>query len=469
MEEGGAEFNSRVPGMVWPALPDTLGGQLATLLYQLEQSQWWPAETLREHQVRQLRALCDHAATTVPYYRRRWSESGWSWAAGPALDPDHWAQMPLLTRQELADYGAEIRSEAPPASHGATNESQTSGSTGQPVRYLSTGLTRLMWMALTLRHHLWHRYDFSAKLCAIRPGHGAVSASEAKSADWGSPVNRLFRSGPGAVIDCRQDAQVLVGWVREHDPAYLVSLPSTVQAMAELCLERGIRFNSLHHVCTYAEMLKPETREICRAAWDVPIIDMYSCQEAGYIALQCPQCEAYHVQSESLLVEVLDESGRACEPGQIGRVVITTLHNFASPLIRYELLDYVEVGEPCACGRGLPVIRRIMGRQRNLITLPDGRRYWPVLYASAWSGIAPIRQLQLIQKTSSHFVARVVMDRPLADEEQTRLTKVLRESLGYPFSFTFERRTELIRGRNGKFESIFSEIGRRAAMETQPA
>jgi phenylacetate-coenzyme A ligase PaaK-like adenylate-forming protein len=61
-------------------------------------------------------------------------------------------------------------------------------------------------------------------------------------------------------------------------------------------------------------------------------------------------------------VEVLDEEGRPCAPGETGRVVATSLNNFAMPLIRYETGDTAEVGAPCPCGRGLPVLTRIMGR-----------------------------------------------------------------------------------------------------------
>lgn len=61
---------------------------------------------------------------------------------------------------------------------------------------------------------------------------------------------------------------------------------------------------------------------------------MYSANEVGYIALQCPRTEVYHVLSEGALVEVLDEHGQACAPGAIGRVVVTPLHNFAMPLFR---------------------------------------------------------------------------------------------------------------------------------------
>ena len=105
---------------------------------------------------------------------------------------------------------------------------------------------------------------------------------------------------------------------------------------------------------------------------------MYSSQEVGYIALECPTGESYHVQAENVLVEVLDDQDRPCSPGDVGRVVVTALHNFATPLLRYDIGDYAEVGAPCPCGRGLPALRRIMGRQRNMALLPTaaaaGRR-----------------------------------------------------------------------------------------------
>jgi phenylacetate-CoA ligase len=103
-------------------------------------------------------------------------------------------------------------------------------------------------------------------------------------------------------------------------------------------------------------------RDIVRQAWDVPLKDSYSCEEAGYLAMQCPEQEVLHVQSENLLLEVVGNDGRPCVPGEAGRVLVTSLHNFATPLIRYELGDLAEVGAPCACGRGLPVIARVLGR-----------------------------------------------------------------------------------------------------------
>ena len=159
------------------------------------------------------------------------------------------------------------------------------------------------------------------------------------------------------------------------------------------------------------ETITDEFRGICQEVWGKPVADMYSCEEAGYIALQCPKHEHYHIQSENILVEVLDEHDKPCRPGEIGRVVLTTLHNFAMPLIRYEILDYAEVGGECPCGRGLPVLKRIVGRQRNMITHPDGSQHWPSFPASTWSHIGPIRQMQMIQKEPDYIVINLVAEK----------------------------------------------------------
>jgi phenylacetate-CoA ligase len=128
----------------------------------------------------------------------------------------------------------------------------------------------------------------------------------------------------------------------------------------------------LSQVSTLSEIVDPVLRDDCAQAWGAAVCDVYSCEELGMIAIQCPEHPHYHVQSESVFVEVLNERGEACAPGETGRVVATDLHNFALPLVRYEVGDYAEVGAACPCGRGLPVLSRIMGRQRNMLTLPSG-------------------------------------------------------------------------------------------------
>ena len=233
-----------------------------------------------------------------------------------------------------------------------------------------------------------------------------------------------------------------------------------VSGLAAHCLANEIKLPDLREVRTLGESGDETLQSLCRQAWGVPVVDMYTCQEAGYLALQCPEQPHYHVQSENVLLEVVDEQGRRCAPGEVGRVLITSLNNFATPLIRYEIGDYAEVGEACSCGRGLPVLKRIMGRYRNLLMLPDGTRRWPRLgYQGGLRDIAPIDLMQMIQCDQTHIDVRLVMPRRLSAAEQENLTGFIRKNLGYPFSLRFEYVDGIRNPANGKAEQFISRLG----------
>ena len=90
-------------------------------------------------------------------------------------------------------------------------------------------------------------------------------------------------------------------------------------------------------------------------------------------------------------VEIVDDAGRPVPPGTEGNIVVTCLTNYAMPLLRYRLGDFAELGSDCSCGRGLPVLKRILGRERNSVLIaPSGERFWPVFGTHRFSRIAPI-------------------------------------------------------------------------------
>ena len=142
-----------------------------------------------------------------------------------------------------------------------------------------------------------------------------------------------------------------------------------------------------------------------------------------------------------------------------GRIVITDLHNLASPLIRYDIGDYAQVGEPCSCGRGLMKLDRILGRQRNLIVKPNGDRHWPLVGFLEYDTIAPIRQYQVIQETLERITVRFVTDEPLSHDQKAAFTRLIQKSLGYEFELEIlDQRDDLPRLTNGKFEEFISKV-----------
>ncbi len=181
------------------------------------------------------------------------------------------------------------------------------------------------------------------------------------------------------------------------------------------------------------------------------------------IALQCPEHPHYHVQSESLLVEILDDQGQPCRSGESGRVVVTDLHNFAMPLIRYDIDDYAVLGGPCSCGRGLPVIKSVLGRVRNMLTLPSGEKLWPsyhfIFDDALGKSLPSFREAQLVQRTLDEIEVRVVATRPVTAQEEARARKALSEALSDAFAFRFVYVDEIPRPRSGKFQAVLSDLG----------
>jgi len=438
-------MRSAMPDVVWPAITDDRAAQALALQFQFEQSQWWPLERLQAQQLKQFESVFRHAVTTVPYYRERFSGfadvSTW----------DTYRQLPLSTRSEVQNAGSAMHSEAPPPQHGAVVVTESSGSTGSPLVTRGTAWTQLLWQGCLLRDHLWHRRDFAGKLVAIRS-----KTSEQRLPNWG-PATAPYATGPSVVRGVSDDLDEQLQWLVAENPHYLLSLATNLQALAARSLELGSRLPRLKQARTYAESLRPEARDLVRRAWGVEIADSYSSEELGYLALQCPECAQYHVQAENVILEVLNESGRPCAPGEIGEVTVSTLHNFAMPLLRYTSGDYAEAGEPCACGRGLPVLRRIIGRQRNMLLRPDGGRYWPSFASGVWRELAPVSQFQVVQTARDALEFRIVSPRELTAEESSRLINALHGALGFSYRTNLLRMAEIPRARGGKYEDFICE------------
>jgi len=450
---GGSGLRSAVAGIVWPAIPTDPGAHLLAVNLQLEQSQWWGMETMRGQQLRQLRALLAHAVELVPYYQ---GSEYRGWLAQP--DAAAWAAfsaLPLLTRRQAQQSGSALFAASPPAQHGAVSEDETSGSTGVPLRYRTTALAGFFWNAFALREHFWHGRDFAARHAFMRSSRPEVPLGPT----WGPPAGEVFACGEAANLPISRSLEEKREWLRKLDPHYLMTTPSTLRMLAESALSEALSLPRLQAVRTVGETVTPALRELVRRAWGVDLVDIYSLSECGLIAMQCPACEHYHVQSEWAVVEVLDETGRPALPGEIGRIVVTPLHNFAMPLIRYDTGDFAEVGAECSCGRGLASLGRILGRRRNRLILPGGDVVWPNFSSLPWTRIAPaLHRFQLRQRTDHSLLLRYEAERPLTPEEQSAVAEAVRGQTRRALPLECERVDALPLSEAGKLEDFITDI-----------
>jgi phenylacetate-CoA ligase len=425
---------------------------------QLAETEWWSREKLLAHQFQQIAILLEHAYKTIPHYRQAIDDAGL--VPGRPIDLVAWRRLPPLTRRDVQRLGAALHSTDAPESHGEFLTTTTSGSTGMPVTVLGTELDAYFSKAFQLRLNLWCRLDFSKKLAFIHklPSAAADGSEGIDEPSWGDEATYPFPTGPSAALDVAASIDRQIEWLERQRPAYLSVYPSILAAILQDYEGQRRGPPGVELVLTLGEVLEPELRAACRRIWRVPVFDNYSAMEVGPIAFQCPEHEHYHVQAESALVEVVDESGDPVPPGATGRVLVTPLHNFAMPLLRYEIGDYAEPGGPCPCGRGLPVLRRILGRTRNMLVTPDGRRYWPTFGNRQIPEVAPVVQHQFVQVGPTTIEARLVAERPLTDDECARFTALVRSRLPYPFDVRLRFVDSIPRSPSHKFEFFRCEL-----------
>lgn len=422
-------------------------------LDQLKKTQWISSSLIKEFQFRQLELLVDYCERHSPYFAQRLKAANLT--SKQFSTPSGFSKLPPLSRRHLQEAGNAFYCKEIPKNHGALYKSKTSGSTGEPVVVQKTGLNQLNWFATNLLDHLWHARDFNARLCAVRPAIQTYTPQK----NWGLPANLLFKTGNSLGLPITADISQLAEWISEFKPNNLLIYPSVLKALTHYCLKNSYTLMKLKHLRTLGETLSLETRQLAETIFKAKVEDTYSSQEVGTIALECPISGLYHSMEENLIVEILKEDGQACAPSEIGRVVITDLHNFSSPLIRYDIGDYAERGGPCPCGRGLSTLKNIRGRERNLVIKPDGSRHWPLTNFKNFHEIAPIQQYQMIQESLERIEVRFVAERAVTADEEEKFKKTIQQALGFNFEMTFTYFDKQIPlPSNGKFEEFICRV-----------
>ncbi len=435
------------PLIRWPNLLTGDAATLAMLVNQLEHTQRMPAPMLINQQMLQLREILAHHYEHSPHLRARMDSAGIT--VGQIQTLSDLARIPPITKAHIQAAGDAFNSTLVPDSHKPVGLASTSGSTGQPVDVKKTRLNQLFWQAMAIRDHAWYKRDYRGKMASIRATVKDIGTSDA----WGQPMSILFRTGPAMCMPLTTDTHAQIRLLEEFQPNVLIAHAGVLGGLVEIWEREGFNLPELKHIKSMGDNCRDELRSRVKAVTGLAPEDNYSCSEVGCIAIQCPASGQYHIMSETLIVEILDGNGRACRPGETGRVVVTDLHNAAAPVIRYDLGDHAEVGTPCTCGRTLPTLRRILGRERNLFCRPDGSKFWPKAGRYKMVEVADVRQWQLIQHSLDLIEVNLVTDEPLNDLQIAAMQELIRAEMSLDCQVQVtEHRSLLPLSMSGKFE-----------------
>ena len=419
---------------------------VVALTNNLDKSQWFPLEVLQQIEEKELVKLVRHHTEHTPWFANRVKEQN--------LAPsDLWTlkglkQYKPFSKRDIQLAGDKFKSSFVPEMYKPLGKVSSSGSTGQPVSLDRTIINNVFWAAHTLRDHQWFKRDYTSKLAAIR----ANFTDTELRANWGAPVAILYKdNGTGLGVPVNWGTQKQIEALEKFQPNILVVHAGVLQSMMNIWERDGCKLTELKHIKQIGDTVLDSLRERVKNMFGLNLEDVYSSSEVGSIAMQCPTSGLYHTMAENLIVEILDKEGNDCKPGEVGRVVITDLYNYASPVIRYDLGDFAEVGEPCTCGRHLPTLKRILGRERGMFIKPDGSQFWPRAGSRRVKSFK-IYQFQMIQHAVDDIEYCIVTDDPLTPEQEREVITEVEKTFEMPGTVRITRYADEIPSINGKYE-----------------
>ncbi len=338
----------------------------------LMESQFWPPETMRAYQCSQLASLLRHARATVPFYRSRLDRV---FRKDGDIDWERWHEIPLVTRADLRDRRAEMLAAELPPGHGPAKTFYSSGSSGIPVAVEVTPLWSHANRAAADRFHKLHDIDpakTSASLStSMKTEELARKDYFVKSGD--DRLHHMANPGRRLVLNRSLPESRKLDILAAEGVTYLFDIPNNaeVTAIANLSRKNPVK---LEAIMFNGQGLTKDQRQLFQESFGARSLPIYSSEEAGIMGFQCTENLHYHLNPETVLVEILGADGQICEPGRQGRVVVTPFFSTALPLVRYEQGDSAEIQYHCTCKSGLPVIANISGRQDQFMRFPEGIR-----------------------------------------------------------------------------------------------
>ncbi|PHP64636.1 hypothetical protein CSC94_23340 [Zhengella mangrovi] len=173
------------------------------------------------------------------------------------------------------------------------------------------------------------------------------------------------------MLDATKPLDELVNELNEFQPKLFMGYASLIGLLAIEQLEGRLDIRP-EMVASFSEMLGPDRVARAQQAWGITPFNHYGAAEQVMIAADCDAHMGLHHFADMSLVEIIDEDGRPVPPGTPGhKILLTNLHRFVQPVIRYEITDLVtERPGACDCGRPFPLFSEIGGRTEDIISLP---------------------------------------------------------------------------------------------------
>lgn len=366
------------------------------------------------------------AAMTVPRHGEIMRQAGY--------DPKHdfsgltdLSILPPMTKSELKQSPKKFVQQN--ASERLNNffEDHTSGSTGTPLTVYRSPKERDIQIAKWLRALILNDYRLTDK---------TLSLTSPSRLEEGRSLLQHFGLLRRMPVDYTLPAENIVDALIAYQPDVIYGVRTGLVRIAEELKRRHISPPPTKLLIAAGEIIDTESRRLCHDVFGVDITETYGTVEMGVMAYQPLRKNFLRLFEDCTLFEFLDEMGNPAPPGQPARVVVTDLHGHLMPFIRYEQGDLAIYRlQQNAKGDTVKVIERIVGRQDDIIQLPNGQSLTYLDFYHLRYGYPSVQQLRVTQKSSLSFLVEIAADPEYFQSIQHKLTQDLDRLSELPLVF----------------------------------
>jgi phenylacetate-CoA ligase len=372
-------------------------------------------------------------------------------------DDLHWNDIPILTKKDIQRPFEEILSVN---STKGLYHHNTSGSSGTPFVFAKNKKSHAKALALYLsrlqRIGVDYGSDLQARFYGI-PKKGVPYYKEIIK-------DRLAARVRFPVFDLTDDRlnEILKSFAK-NPFVYINGYTNSILLFANFLIRKNILLKdicpSLRCVIPTSEVCTSTHRELMEKAFGVEVFVEYGAAELDIIAME-DMSHNFNVNNETLWVEILDESNQPVKPGEVGRVVVTSLFNEAMPFIRYDLGDRVKLGTKTTATHR--TIDYVEGRVNDNIILPSGKispgLTFYYIVKVLFEGKPNIKEFVIHQTRSDTFQFQYVAEVEVSDLEKSKINTEIERYLESGLKVQFIKKEVLERHASGKLKTFVSHL-----------
>jgi phenylacetate-CoA ligase len=454
-----------VHSLSWPVMLSLSQKGIVNDFHELRQLQWLNHEQTLVHQRKQLEVLVRHSYQHVPYYQKILGELKIVTSDGK-VNLTNWAEIPPLDRAALRQHFNELKSDDLSGRNWSIVSS--GGSTGEPINAVHERQFTDWTNATMILQDIWcgHKMGVDTKLLLWGSERDLMVGHETTKTNFRRWImNEVWLNA------FKMTKDKMVGYVKQINslkPNMIFAYAETIYELSKFIFNEGLQVYSPKAIRTGAGTLHSHMRETIIQAFKTNVFNLYGSREAPSIAQECESHKGLHITAPVYYIELLDKHNHPVQPGEIGEIVVTTLQNFAMPLVRYRIGDIgVWASEECDCGRAWPLLGEVTGRVADAFIRPDGSIVSPQYFIHIIGVVIHpdwLQKYQVVQESLGLIRVKIVSKRkaenPLAEFrlDLTTIEEKLQVVMGKDCQIEFEFLEEIEPTPSGKYRYTISNV-----------